>query len=224
MPIVGLAARLGFEPRLTESESVVLPLHHQAARRDKRVKNLSRNPCLSTLFHYLAAKRPVSYQFHMATILTFILVGSLLMLLETLIPGGIVGLFGFILVCIGVYLAFAASGWTGIGVLLGTAVLLLGGGTLWWRYLPRCSWAKGLRLAESATGWEGSPLLDLVGESGVARTNLRPTGVAIIGGLRYDVVSQGDFIPKGEAVTVVDASGNRVIVTTSPHQSNRESS
>jgi hypothetical protein len=29
---VGVVARLGFEPRQTESESVVLPLHHRAIR------------------------------------------------------------------------------------------------------------------------------------------------------------------------------------------------
>ncbi len=37
-----LAAGLGFEPRQTESESVVLPLHHPATDTPARVEPLSR--------------------------------------------------------------------------------------------------------------------------------------------------------------------------------------
>src|SRR6266567_5943307 len=35
-----LAARLGFEPRQTDPESAVLPLHHRASRSDVKLKSL----------------------------------------------------------------------------------------------------------------------------------------------------------------------------------------
>jgi membrane-bound serine protease (ClpP class) len=52
----------------------------------------------------------------------------------------------------------------------------------------------------------------LIGLSGNALTNLRPSGSALFNGKRYDVVSRGDFIDKGTTVTVVSVDGNRIVV------------
>jgi membrane-bound serine protease (ClpP class) len=51
------------------------------------------------------------------------------------------------------------------------------------------------------------------GQTGTALTLLRPSGKAKIQGELYDVVTQGDFIPKGSAIEVIGIKGTRIIVT-----------
>lgn len=50
------------------------------------------------------------------------------------------------------------------------------------------------------------------GQTGVARTDLRPSGRASFAGETVDVVSGGDFIPAGTAVRVRAVEGARVVV------------
>lgn len=53
---------------------------------------------------------------------------------------------------------------------------------------------------------------DLIGKSGEAMTDLRPSGSARFNGKRYDVVSRGEYISKGSAVSVLSVEGNRIVV------------
>jgi membrane-bound serine protease (ClpP class) len=50
------------------------------------------------------------------------------------------------------------------------------------------------------------------GQTGTAVTLLRPSGKAKIDGEVYDVVSQGDFVPKGSRIRVLKIKGTRIIV------------
>jgi membrane-bound serine protease (ClpP class) len=52
----------------------------------------------------------------------------------------------------------------------------------------------------------------LVGKSGTAVTVLRPAGIAVIDGKRYDVVTDGEFIAADETVTVDCVEGGRIVV------------
>ncbi len=54
--------------------------------------------------------------------------------------------------------------------------------------------------------------VELEGHIGEARTDLRPGGIAQIDDRRVDVVSEGDFVRKGEAVQVVGIRDGKVIV------------
>lgn len=51
-----------------------------------------------------------------------------------------------------------------------------------------------------------------VGQTGTALSLLRPSGKAEIGGERHDVISQGDFVPKGAGVRIVRIKGTKIIV------------
>ncbi|MEW6235284.1 MAG: NfeD family protein [Candidatus Omnitrophota bacterium] len=53
---------------------------------------------------------------------------------------------------------------------------------------------------------------EFMGKRGVAKTTLRPAGIAEIDGKRVDVVSQGGFVPPNSAVEVVKVEGRRVVV------------
>ena len=52
----------------------------------------------------------------------------------------------------------------------------------------------------------------LLGRTGYATSFLRPAGVANIGGMRVDVLTEGDFVPAGSIVRVSRVEGARVFV------------
>jgi len=53
---------------------------------------------------------------------------------------------------------------------------------------------------------------ELIGKTGVAITTLRPAGIAEIDGKRVDVATAGEFIQKGETITVIQAQGMHIRV------------
>ena len=53
---------------------------------------------------------------------------------------------------------------------------------------------------------------ELIGKTGVAITTLRPAGIAEIDGKRVDVATAGEFIKKGETITVIQAQGMHIRV------------
>jgi membrane-bound serine protease (ClpP class) len=58
-----------------------------------------------------------------------------------------------------------------------------------------------------------SPALEsLLGREGKSVTVLHPSGTAIIGGERIDVVSRGEYIEKDTNLIVAEVTGNQVIV------------
>ena len=85
-----------------------------------------------------------------------------------------------------------------------------------WRFLPGTPIWGRLILATSENQKEGfvsNPDLSfLVGKRGKALSLLRPAGIAIIEGKRYDVVSEGEFIQKDEEVEVTEVIGSKIIV------------
>ncbi len=52
----------------------------------------------------------------------------------------------------------------------------------------------------------------LIGSEGITLTVLRPSGTADFSGVRLDVVSMGEYIPKGTTVYIDKIEGNRIIV------------
>jgi membrane-bound serine protease (ClpP class) len=86
------------------------------------------------------------------------------------------------------------------------------------RHLPHSS-----RLARSgvflatrgarAEGWASAVRRpDLLGQEGVALTDLRPSGTVLVGEERVDAVSESAWIEDGTAVKVVSSEGYRLVV------------
>lgn len=101
---------------------------------------------------------------------------------------------------------------------LGVAVLLaIVAGISLAKYLPRTSLYHHIVLESSV---HGSPAIASMagaspvqlGQSGTARSTLRPAGKAEFGGHTVDVITQGDFIDPGSAVRIVALDGLRVVV------------
>lgn len=77
-------------------------------------------------------------------------------------------------------------------------------------------WSK-LILREATTtegGYVSQPggINALVGKRGIALTDLRPSGAALIDDKRTDVLSEGGFIKRGTAVVVIRVEGSSVVV------------
>ncbi len=70
---------------------------------------------------------------------------------------------------------------------------------------------KKLSSSDGVTS-QSSEMEDYMGQDGVAITNLRPSGTALIKGKRVDVVSRGEYIDKNSKIVVSSVTGNQIIV------------
>ena len=90
------------------------------------------------------------------------------------------------------------------------------------KYLPKSSMASALILESATASSEGYIGIDVethrkrIGQTGIAITDLHPSGIIMIGTERIDVVSAGDFIPKDSIVCITAVNGPRIIVETIP--------
>jgi len=86
----------------------------------------------------------------------------------------------------------------------------------WLRHLPNSGRFSGLLLkgaVHKSQGFVSAPTRgDLLGRDGVAVTDLRPSGTARVGEERIDVVTEGEYVPQGSRVQVVQSDGYRHIV------------
>ena len=53
----------------------------------------------------------------------------------------------------------------------------------------------------------------MVGMEGVALTPLSPVGDALLDDRKLDVLTQGEYIAKGEKIRVIRTEGKKIIVT-----------
>ena len=141
-----------------------------------------------------------------------IVLGLILLFLETILPGLIAGALGFLALCAAVGYGYTQFGLkTGNGTLAVVLVLLITAMVLWVKFFPDSAFAR-LFVSQRQIGTVGAERPELLGEIGVALTTLRPAGSAMIDGKRVDVVSEGSFIEKGQTVKVVSIEGLRVVV------------
>ena len=148
----------------------------------------------------------------MWTVLTLVLVGAALLLLETILPGLVAGIIGLCCLIAGVITGYSAFG-VAIGnvILLAVVVGLLLGTGVWIKYFPESRIAK-VFISQRVVGDLKVDKPELVGQAGVAQTNLRPSGTAVISGQRVDVVTEGPMIERGAQLRVVAVEGMRVVV------------
>lgn len=148
----------------------------------------------------------------MELVLTLLVAGLLLIALETVLPGLIAGIVGFVCLISGVILAFSRLGTEmGSALLMGIVAVCLVGTVVYLKFFPGSRFARRLTLTQTV-GEIGTERPELVGLSGVAFTTLRPSGTALINNQPVDVVADGNLIEKGKPVRVVAVEGLRVVV------------
>ena len=102
--------------------------------------------------------------------------------------------------------------------IIAIALLLIILGLIWViRSMQRGRLSKSFLVLKDHSGGTSVPEVadaktELIGKSGVAITTLRPAGIAEIDGKRLDVATAGEFIQKGETITVIQAQGMHIRV------------
>jgi membrane-bound ClpP family serine protease len=148
------------------------------------------------------------------------IVGLLLLVVEMFIPGfGIAGGTGLLLLVIGIIIT--ARSWT--DALVMTAILLAL--VALFLFIILRSAKKGLlhrRLilwsaSRTEQGFIATPdYSNLVGREGMTLTVLRPAGYGDFDGQRLDIVTEGNYIPKGTKISVIRTEGRRIVVEPAP--------
>lgn len=153
----------------------------------------------------------------MTLIILLFAVGILFLVVEVIIPGGILGTIGALLMFAGCYLAF-----TDFGTLGGTVAVLtsfaLAGAALFieFRILPRTKIGKRAFLTTEVTGISaalGKEALELVGKSAEALTMLSPSGYVRVDGRRYEAFCQSGQVQAGSMLDIIGADNFRLIVS-----------
>lgn len=148
----------------------------------------------------------------MELVVILLIAGVILLLLETILPGLIAGIVGFCCLIAAVVLGYVEFGaYTGNLVLVLVLCGLVIGFACWVKFFPD-SKAGRLLVSQSTVGDIKTEQPELLNQTGVAYTQLRPSGTALINGRRVDVVTEGALIPRGTGIRVVAIEGLRVVV------------
>jgi len=148
--------------------------------------------------------------------IALILAGLVLFVVEAIVPGfGIFGILGII--CAAAGLLFASRDVTSflitIGVGLVGSIIAL---PLLYKLFKKLGIVRKLSLPDNMDVEAGyvshEHIESLMGQTGVALTDLRPAGTAKIGGKRMNVLTSGAYIEKGDRITVVEHTPGRVVV------------
>jgi len=134
------------------------------------------------------------------------------------LPGhGVSGILGTVLILASIVLAFGLTLFIG---LLTTALSLIAAVAIFFlalRWLPESAFMRRLAFAGAQSAVEGytaAPILTgLESALGTAESFLRPAGVATINGSRYQVQTDGDFIPAQTRIRVKRVEGSKIFVT-----------
>jgi membrane-bound serine protease (ClpP class) len=147
-------------------------------------------------------------------------VGFIALFLELVVPAaGMIGGAGIVCMIIGTVLGYRNFGSTVgtlflTGTLIGTPAMIVIGLKLF----PKTFVGKKLILSfsqgrdEGFTSYTSERYENLEGAEGDAATMLRPSGMVLIDGKKYSVVTAGELVERGERVRVVKVEGSRVVV------------
>jgi len=144
------------------------------------------------------------------------ILGFIFIIIEMFVPGfGLPGIAGIIFLVLGIIQVADSilEALIAIIVVLAILGLLL---TLVLRSAAKGALSKNLILNDSLkkeSGFISSEDLEyFLGKEGVTVNTLRPSGYADFDGVKLDVISQGEYIPKGTKVQIIKVEGSRIVV------------
>lgn len=155
------------------------------------------------------------------TLALLVIFGILLMILETFVPGMIVGAIGAVctLAAVGLLLfAEEFAHWsdaTRAAAAAGVILLTVGVLLIWLRFFAVKFWRHGFTLTAESPA---APVADdpATGAQGIALTDLRPLGRADFAGQRREVRCEDGFAPAGAAVRITGREPGNLIVRLNP--------
>ncbi|MBZ0178374.1 MAG: ATP-dependent Clp protease proteolytic subunit [Melioribacteraceae bacterium] len=158
-------------------------------------------------------------------ILIFIVGLGLLIVEIFVIPGfGIFGILGIILMMASLFLGLISDFPMVDLEMISAAIIQFAGGLIASmvliyiisKFLPKTRIWNNLILNTNIGGSSGytsdESIKSLVGKSGIAYTDLRPSGTILVEDNRIDAVTEGEYILKGTKISVVKEGGSKVVV------------
>ena len=153
----------------------------------------------------------------MTAIVLLLVIGLMLLAFEVILPGGILGGIGALMMIAGCGLAFYEFGTSG-GIAT-TGIALLATVIMLWvefKLLPKTKLGQKAFLKRSITGVSSAYNDEaklLVGKTGEAITTLSPSGYIRIDGQQYEAFCQSGHTEAGTPVKVIDADSFRLIIS-----------
>ena len=159
----------------------------------------------------------------MTIIVSLAIAGIILICLEVILPGMILGILGLIASMTSIFLVFTTDQmpplFDDIGgrFLLFSIILIFSiiSGLFWLKYFDKVPLVKGLILNEDKdTNPENLDANQLIGSKGIALTDMRPVGRVDIKkpSGSYEFVAENGFIKSGSAIKVIKIKNNQFIV------------
>ena len=155
----------------------------------------------------------------LVTIIILAAFGIVMIAMEVILPGGLLGALGALAIGVSLLLTFTVPDLGSIGTqerlilggsIIGAAAILL---LLWLRYFTKAGFVKKHLLSNEIDGTQSyDRYQDLIDQVGVAETDLRPAGKARIDGKKHDVLAETGSIERGTDVKVVKVEGSKVVV------------
>ncbi len=159
-----------------------------------------------------------------SSVIILVCVGIFMLALEVILPGGVLGICGALCLVAAMIMTFLIDELEpyGMGARLAIAGTIAAGSVgllvLWMKNFHRMPFISQYIL-KTESGTHPKPQAGLLGLTGIARSDLRPSGIALIDGRRIDVVAESGLIAHGSPVKVVKIDGFRVVVRATPPES-----
>ena len=145
----------------------------------------------------------------------FLLAGLVLILLEFYLPGMIMGISVAFLVLISIII-FAAKTHSTLAVILYMIGVLASVGLLVrfaLKHIRSTAKNKTIYLESDQTGFVASAFPEgMVGKTGIALTDLKPSGHALLAGQRCQVLSESGYITAGTEIQAIRGQGAHLVV------------
>jgi membrane-bound serine protease (ClpP class) len=152
----------------------------------------------------------------MSMVILLFAVGVILLALEVVVPGAVLGIIGGCFMLGGVVVAFDRFGVEG-GGLAAVAALSLVGIALYLEFvlLPRSRLAKTFSMTTTVPGTSQPAIADraVIGRRAVAVTPLTPSGVVELDGRRYEAFARSGHVATGAHLDIIDLDNFRLIVS-----------
>ncbi|MFT4412683.1 NfeD family protein [Fredinandcohnia humi] len=143
-------------------------------------------------------------------------VGIVLILLEFVLPGGIIGLIGLGAILTSFFMAGSSIWIISISLLIALVVTIVASIILIKVFGKKLHAFRKIILFDSTNTESGyvsnENRKELIGMQGHALTTLRPSGTVVINDERIDVVTEGTYIERNKKVEVIKAEGSRIVV------------
>lgn len=148
-----------------------------------------------------------------------LILGIVIILLEFFIPSfGLIGVIGVASIIGSIVTAFRINSTAGAVFLTASLIIVPALMLIFFKIFPRTFIGKKLILHKQMKQQDGfesaaGDYTNLRGKTGMAVTDLRPSGTIEIEQRKYSALTSGEYIVKNKRVNIVKTEGSKIIVT-----------